>query len=113
VQSTKSEECEDVEGRIGDSGKQRYRADRISARDPFSPGVRKEPAILFTHLMEGIGLARDRKDGRMFITDLSGSVYTANLDGSDQGTLLYRQGNLTGIAYAEIPGQPIPQPLKP
>jgi hypothetical protein len=70
--------------------------------------VRKEPAILFTHLMEGIGLALDRKDGRMFITDLSGSVYTASLDGSDQKTLLYGQGNLTGIAYAEIPGQPIP-----
>jgi hypothetical protein len=65
--------------------------------------VRKEPAILFTHLMEGIGLALDRKDGRMFITDLSGSVYTDNLDGSDKKTLLYGQGNPTGMAYAEIP----------
>jgi len=70
--------------------------------DPVSPGVRKEPAILFTHLMEGIGLALDRKGGRMFITDFAGSVYSANLDGSDQKTLLFAQGNLTGIAYAEI-----------
>jgi DNA-binding beta-propeller fold protein YncE len=73
--------------------------------DPVSPGVRKEPAILFTHLMEGIGLALDRKGSRMFITDFAGSVYSANLDGSDRKTLLFAQGNLTGIAYAEIPTQ--------
>jgi hypothetical protein len=52
--------------------------------------------------MEGIGLALDRKGSRMFITDFAGSVYSANLDGSDQKTLLFAQGNLTGIAYAEI-----------
>src|SRR5580692_5917173 len=74
-----------------------------------SPGVRKEPAILFTHLMEGIGLALDRKGGRMFITDFAGSVYSANLDGSDQKTLLFGQGNLTGIAYTEIQTQPSAQ----
>jgi hypothetical protein len=74
--------------------------------DPVSRGVRKEPEILFTHLMEGIGIALDRKGGRMFITDFAGSVYSANLDGSDQKTLLFAQGNLTGIAYAEIQAQP-------
>jgi DNA-binding beta-propeller fold protein YncE len=73
--------------------------------DPVSPGVRTEPAIVFTHLMEGIGLALDRKGSRMFITDFAGSVYSANLDGSDRKTLLFAQGNLTGIAYAEIPTQ--------
>jgi hypothetical protein len=31
-------------------------------------GNGKEPEILFTHLMEGIGLALDLKGGRMFIT---------------------------------------------
>jgi hypothetical protein len=36
----------------------------------------KEPEILFTHLMEGIGLALDLKGGRMFITDFGGSVYS-------------------------------------
>jgi hypothetical protein len=76
--------------------------------DPVSPGVREEPTILFTHLMEGIGLALDRKGSRMFITDFAGSVYSANLDGSDQKTLLFAQGNLTGIAYAEIQTQPSP-----
>ena len=56
--------------------------------------------------MEGIGIALDRTGGRMFITDFAGSVYSANLDGSDQKTLLFAQGNLTGIAYAEIQAQP-------
>jgi hypothetical protein len=68
-----------------------------------SAGVRKSPEILVSHLMEGIGLALDRKNGRMFITDLGGSVYSANLDGSDRKTLLFAQGNLSGIAYVELP----------
>jgi DNA-binding beta-propeller fold protein YncE len=70
--------------------------------DP-EPGSRKKPEILFTHLMEGIGLALDLKGGRMFITDFAGSVYCANLDGTNQKTLMVAEGNLTGIAYAELP----------
>ena len=66
-------------------------------------GSRKEPEILLTQLMEGIGLALDLKGSRMFITDFGGSVYCANLDGSNRKTLLSVQGNLTGIAYAEGP----------
>ena len=70
--------------------------------DPLS-GKRKEPEILFTHLEEGIGLALDLKGGRMFITDYAGSLYSANIDGSNRKTLAYAQGNLTGIAYVELP----------
>jgi len=66
-------------------------------------GERPAPEIVFTHLMEGIGLALDPKHGRMFITDFGGSVYSANLDGSGQKTLLFAEGNLTGIAYVELP----------
>ena len=68
-----------------------------------APGTRKAPEIVFSHLMEGIGLALDLKGGRMFITDLTGTVYSANLDGSNKKTLVFAEGNLTGIAYAEIP----------
>ena len=64
---------------------------------------RQAPEILLTHLMEGIGIALDLKGERMFLTDLAGSVYSAKLNGSDKETLLYAQGNLTGIAYAEAP----------
>ena len=66
-------------------------------------GGRPPPEIVFSNLMEGIGLALDPKHGRMFITDFAGSVYSANLDGSGQKTLLFAEGNLTGIAYVELP----------
>ena len=67
------------------------------------PGEAREPEIVFTHLMEGIGIALDVPGDRMFMTDFAGSVYCASLDGSEKKMLLYAQGNLTGIAYAEIP----------
>ena len=52
--------------------------------------------------MEGIGIALDLKGDRMFVTDFGGNVLAAKLDGSDAKPLLVAQGNLTGIAYAEI-----------
>jgi hypothetical protein len=61
-----------------------------------------EPEILITHLMEGIGIALDVLGNRMFVTDFAGSVYSADLDGKNERNFLYAQGNLTGIAYAEI-----------
>jgi hypothetical protein len=61
------------------------------------------PDILLTHLMEGIGIALDFKGNRMFLTDLAGTIYSAKLDGTEKKPLLVAQGNLTGIAYAEIP----------
>ena len=74
-------------------------------RAPMDPDAEtaKEPEMLVTHLMEGIGLALDLKGGRLFVTDFAGSVYSANLDGSNRKTLLAAEGNLTGIAYAEVP----------
>ena len=66
-------------------------------------GNRLEPEIVLNHLMEGIGLALDLDNGRMFVTDLAGSVYSANLDGSNKKPVIFAQGNLTGIAYAELP----------
>jgi len=63
---------------------------------------KQEPEIVFTHLMEGIGIALDVPNDRMFMTDFAGSIYSARLDGSDKRMLLYAQGNLTGIAYAEL-----------
>jgi sugar lactone lactonase YvrE len=58
--------------------------------------------IVVTHLMEGIGIALDVPGNRMFITDLAGSVYCVDLDGKNQRNFLFAQGNLTGIAYAEV-----------
>jgi DNA-binding beta-propeller fold protein YncE len=66
-------------------------------------GKRKEPEIVFNHLMEGIGLSLDLENNRMFLTDLGGSVYSANLDGSNKKNIIFAEGNLSGIAYAELP----------
>ena len=62
-----------------------------------------EPEIVVTHLMEGIGIALDPAHDRMFVTDLGGNVWIAALDGSGQRPIRALQGNLTGIAYAELP----------
>ena len=70
--------------------------------DPSQGNGKREPVVIFDHLMEGIGIALDLKGGRMFLTDLGGSVYSANLDGSNKKTHLGAEGNLTGIVYAEI-----------
>jgi hypothetical protein len=61
-----------------------------------------KPEIVITHLMEGIGIALDVPGNRMFVTDFAGSVYSADLDGKKEHNFLYAQGNLTGIAYAEV-----------
>jgi len=68
-------------------------------------GKRKEPEIVFNHLMEGIGLFLDLPNDRMFLTDLGGSVYSANLDGSNKKNIVFAEGNLSGIAYAEVPAR--------
>jgi DNA-binding beta-propeller fold protein YncE len=63
-----------------------------------------EPEIVSTHLMEGIGIALDPAHDRMFVTDLGGNIYVAALDGSGHRPIRALQGNLTGIAYVEVPG---------
>jgi hypothetical protein len=63
----------------------------------------RAPEIVVRDLMEGIGIALDVSGNRMFVTDLGGSVYTARLDGSEKRSLLFAQGNLSGVAFAEIP----------
>ena len=72
------------------------------SRAPMDAAPRSvEPEIVFTHLMEGIGLALDIPGDRMFMTDLGGSLYTASLDGATHKMLLAVQGNLTGVAYVD------------
>jgi DNA-binding beta-propeller fold protein YncE len=66
-------------------------------------GQRDAPEILSGNLMEGIGIALDLRGDRMFVTDLAGSVYRAHLDGSMRREILMAQGNLSGIAFAEVP----------
>ena len=39
----------------------------------------------------------------MFVTDLGGNIYVSALDGCGHRPIRALQGNLTGIAYAEVP----------
>ncbi|MFB9573625.1 hypothetical protein [Streptomyces yanii] len=39
----------------------------------------------------------------MYVTDLAGNVYAADLDGSNRREILVLQGNLTGIARVVLP----------
>jgi sugar lactone lactonase YvrE len=66
-------------------------------------GTGHAPEIIVSDLMESIGIALDVPGNRMFVTDLGGSVYSAKLDGSEKRAFLFAQGNLSGVAYAEIP----------
>lgn len=67
--------------------------------DEHDPGPLE---IISDHLMEGIGIALDVANDRMFTTDLAGTIYVSRVDGSDRKVIAAVQGNLTGIAYAEI-----------
>jgi sugar lactone lactonase YvrE len=73
-------------------------------RAPLDSGANGRPApeIIFRNLMEGIGIALDHEGNRMFMTDLAGTVYSASLDGAKPSVVLFAQGNLTGIAYANL-----------
>jgi len=76
---------------------------RVSIDAP--PSATREPEIVLTHLMEGIGISLDVPHDRMYLTDFAGSLYSSRLNGSDMKTLLVAQGNLTGIAYVDLPGK--------
>ena len=69
-------------------------------RTPIDGKLTQE--IVLRNLMEGIGIALDVPGDRMFVTDLAGSVYCAKLNGSEKRVLAFAQGNLSGVAYAEI-----------
>ncbi len=69
------------------------------------PSNGRAPELLVSDLMEGIGVALDIRGDRLFATDLGGSLYSARLDGSEKRTLLFAQGNLSGVAYAETPSE--------
>jgi sugar lactone lactonase YvrE len=70
------------------------------SRTPIDGKPRQE--IVLTDLMEGIGIALNLRGDRMFVTDLAGSIYSATLSGTDKRVIAFAQGNLSGIAYAEL-----------
>lgn len=74
---------------------------RTSVRSQ-AKSISSSKTILVKNLHEGIGLALNLKNKRMYFGDLAGSVYEANLDGSGERAVLHDMGSTTGIAYVEI-----------
>jgi len=73
-----------------------------SPRPGVNPGSRTDQEILVRDLKEAIGIALDLRAGRVYATDLGGTVYSARLDGTDQKVVLAGQGSLTGITVVEM-----------
>jgi hypothetical protein len=69
------------------------------SRTPVDANLDQE--IVLRDLEEGIGIALDVRGDRMFVTDLAGSIYSAQLNGREKHPIAMAQGNITGIAYAE------------
>ncbi|KAL4940748.1 hypothetical protein BDV06DRAFT_15483 [Aspergillus oleicola] len=68
--------------------------------DISSTGSR--PNSLVRKLHEGIGIALDLKNNRMFFGDLGGSLYSSNLDGSCKSIIIPDIGGaITGVAYVD------------
>ena len=66
----------------------------VRAREPM---IRE---IILTGLREGIGLALDHKNKRVFVSDLGGFVHVMSLERPDMGKVIFSgHGPLTGIAY--------------
>jgi hypothetical protein len=65
-------------------------------------GEKTPHEVLVRKLHEGIGLELDVKNKAMYITDLLGGVYRANLDGSEEKVLFPDLGTVTGIALAHL-----------
>lgn len=70
-----------------------------------APAARSDQQIVMSNLKEAIGIALDVKGGRVYATDLGGTIYSARLDGSDPRVVLSGQGSLTGIAFVDLPAQ--------
>ena len=85
------------------TAKEGRRRGTVNRAEIDAPARRRKSETVFTHLVEGIGISLDLPGERMFLTDLGGCVYSADLSGSEVRILFYAQGQLTGIAYGEPP----------
>lgn len=66
----------------------------------YDPATRLDRKILLHGLGEAIGVALDLPRKRIAWTNLEGSVGVANIDGTNNRTLLMKQGMLTGACWA-------------
>ena len=58
--------------------------------------------ILARNMHEAIGLTIDKKNRHIYATDLGGSVYRFNMDGSNKQKFYDGEGAFTGIALSHV-----------
>ena len=71
-------------------------------RAMLRPGRPMAREVLLSGLHEGIGLALDRKNKRVFVSDLGGFVRVMSLERTEEAKVIFSgHGPLTGIAYLD------------
>ncbi|CAK3878035.1 YWTD domain-containing [Lecanosticta acicola] len=68
----------------------------------FKAEDQREYTILGRHLHEAIGLKIDGRNQQIYVTDLGGTVYRYERDGTGVEKLFDGQGEYTGIALAHL-----------
>ena len=86
------------------------RADNTVSRAPieipagFTAATRTDRQILVKNVPVAIGVALDLARGKVYYTSgMNGALGRANLDGTDDESLIPMAGNLTGIALGQLP----------
>jgi len=86
------------------------RADNTVSRAPievpagFTAATRTDRKILVQNVPVAIGVALDLARGKVYYTSgMNGALGRANLDGTDDESLIPMAGNLTGIALGQLP----------
>ncbi|KAK3694907.1 hypothetical protein B0T22DRAFT_477621 [Podospora appendiculata] len=65
-------------------------------------GVLRNHQILARNLHEAIGLAIDKTNRHIYVTEIGGAVYRFNMDGSDKRKFYEDQGAFAGIALCDV-----------
>lgn len=68
----------------------------------FTADDKRQYTIVGRHLHEAIGLKLDEVNKDIYVTDLGGTVYRYNMDGSGCTKMFEGEGEYTGIALAHL-----------
>ena len=68
---------------------------------------RQDYDILARHMHDAIGIAIDKVNSHIFVSDLGGSVYRYDVDGTNRQNFFEDQGVYTGIALAHLESQQV------
>ena len=68
---------------------------------------RQDYDILARHMHDAIGIAIDKVSSHIFVSDLVGTIYRYDVDGTNRQNFFEDQGVYTGIALARLEPQQV------